>query len=133
MKTQTLSSVILAATLFASNAFAAGKARVEVSAKKLDGDRAEFTFKTLAADGLKINSDGPWKLEIKDGGSVKFEKPQMKRTEWKEADATFVQPGKVKPKSNSTQISYKLTAFICTQDKAQCFREVIDSKADVKW
>jgi hypothetical protein len=117
----------------ASQALAAGKARVEVSAKRLDGDRAEFIFKTLASDGLKINSEGPWKLEIKDSGSVMFEKKEMKRTDWKESDAAFVQTGKTKPKTSSSNISYKLTAFVCTQDKGQCFREVIEGKTDVKW
>lgn len=119
--------------VFASTSLAAGKARVEVSAKKLDSGRAEFTFKTLPTDGLKINSDGPWKLEIKDPGSVKFEKLEMKKPDWKEADASFVQAGKIQSKAKSTQLAYKLTAFICTQDKAQCFREVIEGKTEVKW
>lgn len=133
MKLWKILSSFIVAVSFASTSLAAGKAKVEVSAKKLDGDRAEFTFKTLPADGLKINADGPWKLEIKDGGAAKFDKIELKKADWKEADATFVQAGKIKPKSKSTQVTYKLTAFICTQDKAQCFREVIEGKTEVKW
>lgn len=133
MKTIHFFSIALSILSLASTTFAAGKARVEVSAKKLDADRAEFTFKTMAADGLKINSEGPWKLEIKDSGTVKFEKNEMKRSEWKEVDATFVQSAKVKAKTQSSLIAYKLTAFVCTQDKGQCFREVIEGKTDVKW
>jgi hypothetical protein len=133
MKTFQMITAALATFAMTSNVFAAGKAKVEVSAKKLDGDKAEFTFKTLPSDGLKINSEGPWKLEIKDGGSVKFDKTEMKRGEWKESDAAFIQSGKIKPKTQSSQVAYKLTAFVCTQDKGQCFREVIEGKTDVKW
>jgi hypothetical protein len=117
----------------APSLLAAGRARVEVSAKKLTGDLVEFTFKTIPLNGLKINAEGPWKLQITEATPIKFDKPEMKRSEWKESDAAFVQAVKASGKATSAQLSYKLTAFVCTEDKGQCFREVLTGKNDVKW
>lgn len=119
--------------VLSSQTLAAGKARVEIAAKKLSGNQVEFTFKTLPSDGLAINAEGPWKLEIKNPVDVKFEQTELKRSEWKESDASFSSKGLIDPKKTSSAISYKLTAFICTKDKTQCFREVLEGKQDVKW
>ena len=125
--------VTLFVTCISFQAFAAGKAKVNVTAKKLNDQNVELTFKTIPADGLAINSEGPWKLEIKDPGQLKFEKMELKRSDWKDKEATFTQTGTVAGKGNSSSVSYKLTAFVCTKDKGQCFREVIVGTTDVTW
>lgn len=111
---------------------AAGKAKVEVSAKVQADKRVELTFKTLPLTDLAINKDGPWKLELLSSGKLKFDKKEFKRAEWKEDIAGFTvvsSPAKTKGET----IKYKLTAFICTKDKSQCFREVVEGVTNVNW
>jgi hypothetical protein len=111
---------------------AAGKAKVEVSAKAQADKRVELTFKTLPSTDLAINKDGPWKLEILSSGKLKFDKKELKRADWKEEIAGFTMvssPAKTKKET----IKYKLTAFICTQDKSQCFREVVEGVTNINW
>lgn len=111
---------------------AAGKANVEVTAKAQGDKRVELTFKTIPTGDLAINSEGPWKLQLISSGKLKFNKKEFKRAEWKEDIAGFTavsSPAKTK----SEKIQYKLTAFICTKDKSQCFREVIEGTANVNW
>lgn len=118
--------------MFSTNLFAAGRASIDVSAKAQPDKRVELTFKTLPANELAINKDGPWKLEILDSGKLKFEKKEYKRGDWKEDIAGFTaisSPAKTK----SEKIKYKLIAFICTKDKSQCFREVVEGTASVTW
>jgi hypothetical protein len=113
-------------------AYAAGKATVNVSAKSISSKKIELTFKTQPAEGLVINHEGPWKLEIKDAGTIKPDKTEWKRSDWREDIGGFMvtaNPGSQK----SAEIKYKLVAFICTKDKSQCFREVIDTNAKITW
>lgn len=124
---------ILIITFATTTVFAAGRAKVEVTAKKISEQKVELTFKTVPSDGLSINAEGPWKLEIKDPGSLKFEKLELKRADWKEKDAAFTQTASIAAKAKSSAVAYKLTAFVCTKDKGQCFREVIESKSDLSW
>jgi len=113
-------------------AFAAGKATVTVNAKTTQDGRVELTFKTTPADGLAINKEGPWKLELKSSGKLKFEKKEYKRADWKEDFAGFSLTSEP-TKEKSDNVKYKLVAFICTKDKSQCFREVIEGASAVKW
>ena len=115
-----------------SSVLAAGKATVEVSAKGQADNRVELTFKTLPNADLAINKEGPWKLEVLSSGKLKFDKKEFKRGDWKEDIAGFTllsSPAKTK----NEKVKYKLTAFICTKDKSQCFREVLEGVAAVNW
>jgi hypothetical protein len=128
IKTITISLYLCAS----SSVLAAGKATVEVIAKAQPDKRVEVTFKTLPSADLAINKDGPWKLEVLSSGKLKFDKKEFKRGDWKEDIAGFTflsSPAKTK----NEKIKYKLTAFICTKDKSQCFREVVEGVANVNW
>ena len=115
-----------------STAFAAGKARVTVAAKSIAGNKIELTFQTTPADGLAINGEGPWSLDVVDAGKITPAKKSYKRPEWKSDVAGFVVTADASGQK-SADIKYKLVAFICTKDKTQCFREVVDSTATVTW
>jgi hypothetical protein len=124
-------------TLFIVNAASsiaegAGRASVSISAQSISPKKIELTFTTQPTTGLVINHDGPWKLEIKDAGGIKPEKLELKRTEWKEDIGGFIVPANPQGKKN-TDIKFKLVAFVCTKDKSQCFREVIESTSKVSW
>lgn len=123
-------SVFLAVISNASMMFA-GNATVEVKAKTVDR-KLELSFKAIPKEGLVINPDGPWKLEIKDPGSLKFDKQEFKRSEWQEALGGFTAQATAN-KEKSATIKYKLVAFMCTKDKSQCYRDVVEETATVKW
>jgi len=124
--------IVIATVLISSKAIAAGKAKIEVTGKPQADKRIEFTFTTHPVGDLVINKEGPWKLEILSSGKIKFEKTEYKRAEWKEDVAGFTALGSA-TKGNSETIKYKLVAFVCTKDKSQCFREVVESSAKVSW
>jgi hypothetical protein len=111
---------------------AAGRAQVEVSAKATPNKLVELTFKTSPADGLSINPEGPWHLKITDAGGLKFDKMEFKRPEWKEQISGFTAMA-TPAKDKTGTIKYRLVAFICTKEKTQCFREVIEKEAKVSW
>lgn len=111
---------------------AASKATVEVTALGQPDNRVQFTFKTIPSGDLVVNKDGPWKLEIISSGKIQFDKKELKRADWKEDISGFSlisTPAKIK----SEKIKYKLVAFVCTKDKSQCFREVVQGDTNVKW
>lgn len=81
-----------------------------------------FQFKTLPADGLKINTEGPWSLELKEHTDLDVEKNQFKRQDFDEKIAGFTFTGK--PKTKNGTIGFKMVTFVCTENKTQCFRNV---------
>ncbi len=111
---------------------AAGKATVEVTALSQPDSRVQFTFKTVPHGDLVVNKEGPWKLEIISSGKIQFDKKELKRPDWKEDIAGFLLTS-APSKTKSEKIKYKLVAFVCTKDKSQCFREVVQGDANVKW
>jgi hypothetical protein len=123
--------LVLAATLAAAApAFAFGAhpehSAVDVQAKD-DAGAKQFTLKIEAKSGMVVNFDAPWKLELKghDGLSVA-------KTSYAKADMDEKLPGFVfaaKTEKPQGDLEYALTAFVCTQDKTQCFREVHNGKA----
>lgn len=125
-------SAIVIATSQANPALAAGKATVEITATELKDKKIELSFTTKAATGLVINTDGPWKLSIKDAGTIKLDKMEYKREDWNEKNATFTAAGVPSAKKTS-EINYKMIVFVCTKEKSQCFREVVEGPTTVTW
>ena len=122
----------LAVSVLSPPVWAAGKATVEVSAKRLADKKVELTFAAKPAAGLVINSEGPWKLTVVDPGSIKLDRSEYKREDWSEKNAGFsviAAPGA----KNTADLKYKMVVFVCTKEKTQCFREVIESPATVSW
>ena len=124
--------LILSSLLASTMTLAAGKATVEVTAKAQSGKKLELTFKTKPADGLVINHDGPWKLDIQNSGSIKPERTEYKRADRKEDTESFVVTAEHSG-AKSGDIKFKMITFVCTKDKSQCFREVIDTNAKLSW
>lgn len=130
-----LVSYALTSSVIATQAFAdaAKKATVNVTAEKgKNPGTFSVQFKTIAGNGLKINAEGPWKLDIKSATGLKFEKSEFKRDAWIESAAGFTALGTNVGKAATADITYKLTAFVCTADKSMCYREVVENQATVK-
>ena len=98
------------------------QASVDVAwSKQPDGD-VRFDFKTTPAKGLKINSEGPWSLEIKGHSGLTIPKPKLGKPEFQESLPGFSLMSK--PTAKSGKIEFKMVVFVCTESKAQCFRDV---------
>lgn len=98
------------------------QASVDVTwSKQPDGD-VRFDFKTKPAKGLKINIEGPWSLEIKEHSGLNLVKPKLGKSEFQEALPGFSLVSK--PTAKSGKIDFKMVVFVCTESKAQCFRDV---------
>ena len=123
---------ILIATLFSSTLLAAGKATIQVSTTK-DKEMVKVTFKAVPSDGLVINAEGPWKLEVSPTAILTTDKTEWKRADWNQELPGFEIIGHAKGKESSGEISYKMITFVCTKDKTQCYREVISDKAKISW
>jgi hypothetical protein len=107
------------------------RASVELTASPTKSSTT-LKFKTIPAAGLKINSEGPWKLELKSVNGVVPDVKEYNRSEWKEDLAGWEVVTSGAKGSKSIEVVYKMTVFICTADKAICYREVLDQKATVK-
>ncbi len=106
------------------------QASVDVAwSKQPDGD-IRFDFKTTPAKGLKINSEGPWSLEIKGHSGLTIAKPKLGKPEFQEALPGFSLTSK--PTAKSGKIDFKMVVFVCTESKAQCFRDVQQGSLDWK-
>lgn len=110
---------------------ASPKATVQITTSK-DKGTTKLVFKTVPNDGLVINHEGPWSLDIKNITGVKSNVSTLKRTDWKEDTATFDLPVVADAGAKEAEVQYKLVSFVCTKEKTQCYREVIENKTKIK-
>lgn len=98
---------------------------VAVEARAGDGAQ-QFTFKVEPKNDMIVNFDAPWKLEVKGHDGLTLPKTTFARGDLDEKLPGYVVSAKAgKPQGD---LEYSLTAFICTKDKTQCFREVHTGK-----
>lgn len=102
---------------------------VEVTSTK-KGDNLEFTFKVKPTAGIHITLEAPWKLALKQTDGLAFASTDLNKAAMDDklpgyVVATTAAPGKV-----SGKMAYALTAFVCTENKTQCFREVHNGEVD---
>ncbi len=111
----------------------AAKAIVNVTianpAKGSKDQSRKVSFSTVPGAGLKINEDGPWKLEIKNAKGLKFSQLEFKRDVWNVSTAGFETTATLDGAAKFGDIQYKMTTFVCTVDKSMCYREVVEGKA----
>lgn len=122
--------LIAGALLSAKMAFAFGApehSAVVIDAKD-QGTEKQFTVKITAKEGMAVNFEAPWKLEVKDHDGLALAKTSFVKADMDEKLPGFVVQGKTEKPSGS--FDYNLTAFVCTKDKTQCFREVHKGKQD---
>ena len=117
-------TLCLSATAFAA---APDHAKLDAAAQK-SGDKVELRFKVVPDAGLHINMEGPWKLELTGADGLALAKTTYVKSDMDEKLPGFVVKTAAKPSKASGDVDYKLTAFVCTNDKTQCYREVHTGK-----
>lgn len=93
------------------------------------GANLELTFKILPTSGLHINLEGPWKLQMKTHDGLSFDNDTLVRKDLNEGLTGFVVTSKSAPTKPAGAIDYTLIAFVCTNDKTSCYRDVHNGKA----
>ena len=118
-----LSSLVLSTAALA----APDHAKVDAAAEKA-GAGLELRFKVVPESGLHVNMEGPWKLELTGTDGLKLPKTTLTKGDMDEKLPGFVVKTAAKPAKASGDVDYKLTAFVCSDDKTQCYREVHTGK-----
>ena len=96
--------------------------KVAITQKK-EGDGLSLTFKVEPNTGMNITLDAPWKLAL-EAKDLSFAKTSLAKSDMDTALPGFVVKTMAKPAASQGQLKYTLTAFICTKEKTQCYREV---------
>lgn len=126
-----IATILLAATLATAQA-ADKKTHSQVDARaEVAGDLVKFSFKVNVADGLHLNKDAPWSLKLQPAADIEFKQNKLGRTELDEALPGFSVQTVTKPKAAKGTLPYTLTAFVCTDDKKLCYRDVL--QGEVAW
>jgi hypothetical protein len=108
-------------------------ATVTVEAVPAAASNLEFHFTVVPAAGLHINMEGPWKLELTGTNGLTFAHTTFAKGDMDKAvPGRFVATTTAKPAAPAGDVEYALTAFVCTDDKTQCYREVKKGKAGWK-
>ena len=121
--------LLLSSLLLSAGAFAAAPehAKIDAAADKA-GDKVELRFKVVPESGLHVNMEGPWKLELTGTDGLGLQKTTFAKGDMDEKLPGFVVKTAAKPAKAAGDVEYKLTAFVCTDDKTQCYREVHTGK-----
>lgn len=93
--------------------------------------KVTITFSIHPHTGLVINADenSPWKVEMKNVVGLTETEYQVTREEFKESIPGFKLEAQLK--GNAEQAfsgDIRLVAFVCTADKARCYRDVHQTK-----
>jgi hypothetical protein len=95
--------------------------KVETAVTAEAGDLV-LMFKVDPTSGNVINVEAPWKLDIKKSDGLKLTSTQLKQKDFLPAIPGFLL--KAKPDKDAGELEYNLTAFVCSKNKENCFREV---------
>jgi hypothetical protein len=122
---------ILTAALISIGANAPKHSKVEFSHVQATNGSSKLSFRVVPNSGLKITADAPWKLQIKSSEGIELTATEYDRTKFSESVPGFEIPVS-KLNATAGKLSFKLTSFVCTENKTQCYREVHEQTADWK-
>ena len=90
-----------------------------------------FTFRVVPEAKLHINQEGPWQLELLTAPGLTFASTTLKKNVVDFGLPGFTAMTTMPPSLKSGSLAYKLIAFVCTDDKALCFRDV--HTGEINW
>ena len=126
-----IATLLLATTVTMANA-ADKKTHSQVNARaEAAGDLVKFEFKVTMADGLHLNKDAPWALKLEPASDIEFKQNKLGKADLDEGLPGFRVETATKPKVAKGTVPYTLTAFVCTDDKKLCYRDVL--QGEVAW
>lgn len=119
-------------SFFFLTGFGKPRSAVETEAVK-EGNTLAMRFLIKPIPGIAVNPDGPWlltlsnpeglKLELKDG---KFESKTLDQKL-----PGFSVKAEALPQAKQAKVDYVMRAFVCTEDKKQCYQDT--HKGSLSW
>lgn len=124
--------VLLTILVVANVGFSQGRlhSKLEIKATEHKNNQKEIVFTVTPDAGMKINFDDkkpetvPWQLEIKNPQGLKVPKLKLEYADFDRDKGQFRFVAANEGKVPERGFDYRLVAFVCTQDKSQCFRDV---------
>lgn len=102
------------------------------TAVKSEDKELTFSFKITANEGMQLTHQAPWSVSISDSKGLDLPLSEGKYTtkEYQKDLPGFVVKTKA-TEAKAGQIKFILKAFVCTQDKKQCFPQ--SHKGSLDW
>ncbi len=90
---------------------------------KVSGDKVEIEVQVKPDAGMKLTPEGPWSLTFTQAPGLKLELIEGKYVSktFDEKIPGFKVSAPIDGKAVSGKVDYELKAFVCTEDKKQCF------------
>jgi hypothetical protein len=107
-------------------------ATIEAKATAQADGTVSFSLKVIPNKGMKTSLDAPWKLNVLKSDGLTIKTAELKRADLDGSLPGFSFATVGKPASGTGKLDYKMTAFICTEDKTQCYRDVLEGSIDWK-
>lgn len=108
--------------------------KLEVQLSPTAAARAvEATFKVIPLKGKHVTDEGPWSLTLTklDGLDLPAKDGQAILKDYDLKLPGFKLSAKAKPGAKSGELTYKLKAFVCEDDKSRCYAET--HQGTLKW
>ncbi len=111
--------------LFGTKSLAENRAKIEISQKKEGGAYLIKFIVSPANKELKLNLEAPWRLQVKSNDPAVFPKTKLEKTDLDPKLPGFALKTASLSLKDKMTVPYEMTAFTCTKDRSQCFRELI--------
>ena len=120
-----------------SQEFSGKHISIKYVTKKIDANKLKITILLEPHNNLILNLEAPWKLEFKKHSGVSFLESLEKKSNNKtiflynkkhlnlKISAYEIYVYVDDPKTLPIELSYKLDAFTCTDNKKMCYKETI--------
>jgi hypothetical protein len=124
--------VLSAISLAFLSGFGAKQSSVEPKTKVVD-DRLEIELSVKPNPGMKLTPEGPWSVTFIEAPGLKLEMKDGKFVSkaFDESIPGFKIVAPIEGQATSGRIDYELRAFVCTEDKKQCFPQ--QHKGTINW
>lgn len=127
--------LVMATSLSSSLLFGFGEKHSSVETKtKVVGSNLEIELLVKPDAGLHVTKDGPWSVTFTEAPGLTLEMKDGKyvNRSFDEKIPGFKVVAPVDPKAKSGSISYEVRAFVCTDNKTQCYPQQLTGKIDWK-
>lgn len=101
--------------------------RVEARATPMPPDKVEITYHVPRPEGLTLNDEGRWTLEVVKADGLLLDPPAavgQKIEAFERSPERYSIKVVGRAQAPQGQLLAKLVAFVCTADKKHCYRDV---------
>jgi len=121
-------SLIAVASLLTASFFLSGfgkpvQSNIDAQIEQHEDGKLTINFRIAMKEGIEVNDEGPWTLEITGHPGLVIEKTKYEFKDFDQKMPGFAVQASAKPGAEKGELSYRLVAYICTANKVICYRE----------